>query len=306
MVIPLATSLILIIMILVAVAFLTLMERKILGSIQIRIGPNKVGLEGILQPFSDAMKLYSKEKNLPMKSSKKIFFLSPMLGLSIALLTWVIVPYMKPMYMINLGLMAYMSLLGMGVYILMLEGWSSNSAYALIGAMRCVAQTISYEVTMIFIILSMFTLNESMSFYSFSENQTYLWFMFLIPNFLMWIMVMLAELNRTPFDFGEGESELVSGFNVEYSGPGFAMIFMTEYAMILLAGIMTTVMFLGADFYSFFFYLKSSLISFSIIWIRGTLPRFRYDKLMYFTWKKLLPISLNLLLLNFSISLMVT
>nr|QXM17007.1 NADH dehydrogenase subunit 1 [Aeolothrips indicus] len=297
------TSLMMSITILISVAFLTLMERKILGSIQIRLGPNKVGAEGILQPFSDAIKLYSKESNMPTLSNMKIFFLAPVMGLLISLSCWIIMPYLKVHFSANMGMILYMSVMGLSIYILLMAGWSSNSTYATLGAMRCIAQTISYEVTLIFIIMSMFILNETLNFYTFLNHQKYIWFIFLTPIFFMWMIVTLAELNRTPFDFGEGESELVSGFNVEYSGVGFALIFMNEYAMIILASFMTTLLFLGSDIYSFTFYLKVTMVAFSIIWTRGCLPRFRYDKLMYLTWKNLLPCSLNLVTLNFCLSL---
>nr|ALO71159.1 NADH deshydrogenase subunit 1 [Subcoccinella vigintiquattuorpunctata] len=197
----------------------------------------------------------------------------------------------------NLSVLYFLSVSSMGVYMIMLSGWSSNSNYSLLGSLRAVAQTISYEVSMFLILLSYLILISSLNLMDFLVFQKYLWFLFLtFPLSFMWLVSSLAETNRTPFDLAEGESELVSGFNVEYSSGGFAFIFLAEYASILFMSMLSVIIFLGANFYSFFFFLKLVLLSFFWIWVRGTLPRFRYDKLMYLSWKVYLPVSLNFLL----------
>nr|AWN56244.1 NADH dehydrogenase subunit 1 [Eriopis connexa] len=295
---------ILMVCVLVGVAFLTLLERKLLGYIQIRKGPNKVGVMGILQPFADAIKLFSKEQVYPYMSNKLIFMFSPFLNLFLSLLLWISMPFYCYMFKFNFSVLFFFSISSLSVYTIMMSGWSSNSTYSLLGSLRSVAQTISYEVSMFMILLSFLVLVMSLNLYDFLFYQKMIWFVFLnFPLSCMWFISSLAETNRTPFDFAEGESELVSGFNVEYSGLGFALIFMAEYASILFMSMISVLIFLGGDFYSWFFFMKLVFLSFFWIWVRGTLPRYRYDKLMFLSWKVFLPVSLNLFMFNFGLSL---
>nr|YP_009515647.1 NADH dehydrogenase subunit 1 [Nannophya pygmaea]ATL58835.1 NADH dehydrogenase subunit 1 [Nannophya pygmaea] len=290
-------SLIMFICVLVGVAFLTLLERKVLGYIQIRKGPNKVGYCGVVQPFSDAIKLFTKEQTFPMVSNYLPYYFSPIFSLFISLLIWSIMPFYFGLLNFNLGLLFFLCCTSVGVYTVMIAGWSSNSIYALLGGLRAVAQTISYEVSLALILISFIFLSNGYSLYCFEMYQSMLWFLFItFPLMISWFASMLAETNRTPFDFAEGESELVSGFNIEYSSGGFALIFMAEYASILFMSMLFVILFMGGDFYSFMFILKLVLVSFMFIWVRGTLPRYRYDKLMYLAWKSFLPVSLNYLI----------
>nr|YP_009689642.1 NADH dehydrogenase subunit 1 [Mansonia amazonensis]QEE94345.1 NADH dehydrogenase subunit 1 [Mansonia amazonensis] len=289
-------SLLLVICVMVGVAFLTLLERKILGYIQIRKGPNKVGFMGLLQPFSDAVKLFTKEQTYPLLSNYIFYYFSPIFSLFLSLLCWMCMPYLIKLYSFNLGVLFFLCITSLGVYTVMVAGWSSNSNYALLGGLRSVAQTISYEVSLALILLSFIFLIGSYNFLVFNEFQENIWFIvFCFPLSLVWFASCLAETNRTPFDFAEGESELVSGFNVEYSSGGFALIFLAEYSSILFMSMLFSIIFLGGDIYNFIFFLKLTFISILFIWVRGTLPRFRYDKLMYMAWKSFLPISLNYL-----------
>nr|YP_010442997.1 NADH dehydrogenase subunit 1 [Alloxiphidiopsis emarginata]UTD48947.1 NADH dehydrogenase subunit 1 [Alloxiphidiopsis emarginata] len=289
-------ALILIVGVLIGVAFLTLLERKVLGYIQIRKGPNKVGFVGLPQPFADVIKLLTKESTYPLLSNYFLYYFSPIFSLFLVLLVWMVYPFMTVMFSFNLGLLFFLCCTSMGVYTVMIAGWSSNSNYALLGGLRAVAQTISYEVSLALILLSFVFLIDGYCLMSFISYQYYVWFLFLsFPLMLAWFASCLAETNRTPFDFAEGESELVSGFNVEYSSGGFALIFMAEYASILFMSMLFCVMFMGSDVFSFIFFFKVAFLSFMFIWVRGTLPRFRYDKLMYLAWKSFLPLSLNFL-----------
>nr|YP_010994969.1 NADH dehydrogenase subunit 1 [Cletus schmidti]WOZ13977.1 NADH dehydrogenase subunit 1 [Cletus schmidti] len=286
--------LVMIIFVLVAVAFVTLLERKVLGYIQLRKGPNKVGLMGLLQPFSDGMKLFFKEQTYPYMSNFFIYYLSPVFMLLLSFSLWVLFPYVINVYSFNFGFLFFLCCTGMGVYGVMLSGWSSNSKYALLGGLRSLAQTISYEVSMAMIILCFVIFVFGFNFINFMIYQSGIWFLFFsFPLFFCWLSSCLAETNRAPFDFAEGESELVSGFNVEYSSGGFAFIFLSEYMNIIFMSLLTCIMFLGCNLLSFTFYFKVTFVIFWFIWVRGTLPRFRYDKLMYLTWKGFLPVSLN-------------
>nr|YP_009487692.1 NADH dehydrogenase subunit 1 [Anopheles lanei]AWB98445.1 NADH dehydrogenase subunit 1 [Anopheles lanei] len=296
LILPLIGSLLLVICVMVGVAFLTLFERKVLGYIQIRKGPNKVGFNGLLQPFSDAVKLFTKEQTYPLVSNYISYYFSPVFSLFLSLLIWMCIPYLIKLYSFNLGVLFFLCCTSLGVYTVMIAGWSSNSNYALLGGLRAVAQTISYEVSLALILLSFIFLIGNYNFMNFYNFQSYIWFIFFcFPLGLVWLASCLAETNRTPFDFAEGESELVSGFNVEYSSGGFALIFLAEYSSILFMSMLFVVIFLGGDIYSLLFFFKLTFISFVFIWVRGTLPRFRYDKLMYLAWKSFLPLSLNYL-----------
>jgi len=295
---PFLRSLVLVICVIIGVAFLTLLERKVLGYIQIRKGPNKVGFIGIPQPFSDAIKLFTKEQTYPFISNYLVYYLSPIFSLFLSLLCWLCTPYFIKMFSFNLGVLFFLCCLRIGVYSLIIAGWSSNSNYALLGGLRAVAQTISYEVRLALILLSLIFLVGGYNFFYFLFFQLNVWFIFLcFPLGIVWFCTSLAETNRTPFDFAEGESELVSGFNVEYRRGGFALIFLAEYASILFMSLLFSLFFLGSDLYSFNFFLKLTFISFIFIWVRGTLPRYRYDKLIFLAWKSFLPFSLNYLIL---------
>nr|ALO71096.1 NADH deshydrogenase subunit 1 [Pselaphinae sp. 9 EF-2015] len=306
MILMFISSLILVICVLVGVAFLTLLERKVLGYIQIRKGPNKVGLMGIPQPFSDAIKLFSKESVFPVMSNFNFYYFSPILNLFLSLILWLCMPFFSMLMSFNLGFLYFLCCSSLSVYTIMIAGWSSNSNYSLLGGLRSVAQTISYEVSLSLILLSFLFLTLSLNILDFMKFQFYMWFLFLtFPLSMIWVVSCLAETNRTPFDFAEGESELVSGFNVEYSSGGFALIFLAEYSSILFMSMMCTILFLGADIFSFMFFLKLSFMSFVWIWVRGTLPRFRYDKLMYLAWKSFLPVSLNFLMFYFGLKILI-
>nr|UZT27204.1 NADH dehydrogenase subunit 1 [Monochamus sartor urussovii] len=298
--------LILVICVLVGVAFLTLLERKVLGYIQIRKGPNKVGFIGLIQPFSDAIKLFSKEQTFPYMSNFNLYYFSPMMNLFLALILWICMPFFSMNISFNLSILYFLSISSLSVYTVMLAGWSSNSNYSLLGSLRAVAQTISYEVSLALILMSFLYLILSLNILDLMKYQKYIWFIILmLPLCFMWLVSSLAETNRTPFDFAEGESELVSGFNVEYSSGGFAMIFLAEYASILFMSFMCCMLFMGGDLMSFMFFIKIGFFSFLWVWVRGTLPRYRYDKLMYLAWKGYLPVSLNYLLLFLSMKIFI-
>nr|AML25993.1 NADH dehydrogenase subunit 1 [Staphylinidae sp. BMNH 1274232] len=302
----LISSLILLICVLVGVAFMVLLERKVLGYIQIRKGPSKVGFMGMLQPFSDAIKLFSKESVYPLMSNYNFYYFSPILNLFLSLLLWMCFPMLSMMYSFNLGVLFFLCISSLSVYTIMIAGWSSNSNYSLLGGLRSVAQTISYEVSLSLILLSFLFMILSLNFMDFYKFQLNLWFIFLFfPLSMIWLVSSLAETNRTPFDFAEGESELVSGFNVEYSSGGFALIFLAEYASILFMSMMCVMLFMGGNFMNLSFYLKLSFMAFFWIWVRGTFPRFRYDKLMYLAWKSYLSVSLSYLLMYMGLKIFI-
>nr|YP_009742418.1 NADH dehydrogenase subunit 1 [Caloptilia theivora]QID90525.1 NADH dehydrogenase subunit 1 [Caloptilia theivora] len=297
---------ILIIGVLIGVAFMTLMERKVLGYIQIRKGPNKVGFIGILQPFSDGVKLFIKEQSYPNFSNYMIYYISPIVGFILSLMMWMLIPYYFNMMNFNLGMLFFFCCSSLSVYVVMIAGWSSNSNYALLGGLRSVAQTISYEVSLVLIMMSVILLIMDFNLVKFFEYQYMIWFIFLMfPLSLIWFSSSLAETNRTPFDFAEGESELVSGFNIEYSSGGFALIFLAEYSSIMFMSMMFVLMYMGGYSLTLLFYFKLVFLCFLFIWVRGTLPRYRYDKLMYLAWKSYLPISLNYLLFFLGVKLII-
>nr|YP_010288400.1 NADH dehydrogenase subunit 1 [Polypedilum nubifer]UKO31616.1 NADH dehydrogenase subunit 1 [Polypedilum nubifer] len=293
---PLLSSLMLLIFVMVSVAFLTLLERKVLGLIQIRKGPNKIGMFGILQPFCDAIKLFTKEQILPFFSNSLVYYFSPIFSLFLSLVIWLCMPFLIKLYSFSLGVLFFFCCMSFGVYTVMLAGWSSNSLYALLGSLRSIAQTISYEVALVIMLMSVLFLINSFNLFYFELYQKNLWFIVLFfPIGIMWLISSLAETNRTPFDFAEGESELVSGFNVEYGAGGFALIFLAEYASILFMSMLFSLLFLGSYVISFIFFLKLTFISFFFIWVRGAYPRYRYDKLMNMAWKSYLPVVLHFL-----------
>nr|URX52915.1 NADH dehydrogenase subunit 1 [Glyptotermes sp.]URX52928.1 NADH dehydrogenase subunit 1 [Glyptotermes sp. 5 AB-2022a] len=290
--------------VLVGVAFMVLLERSVLGYVHIRKGPNSVGFIGLFQPFSDAIKLFTSEQYFPLVSNYLSYYFSPIFSLFLSLLVWVLIPYFSGFVSFELGLLFFLCCTSLGVYTVMVAGWSSNSNYSLLGGLRSVAQTISYEVSLALILLSFVFLICGYNLSDFYYFQCYVWLIFFtFPLSLVWFISCLAETNRTPFDFAEGESELVSGFNVEYGAGGFALIFLAEYASILFMSLLFCVIFLGCNLNSLIFYIKVTFISYLFIWVRGTLPRFRYDKLMYLAWKSFLPLSLNYLLFFLGIKL---
>jgi len=249
-----------------------------------------VGILGIPQPFRDAIKLFTKEQAYPIISNYLIYYFSPIISLFLSMLIWILIPYFIKIYSFNLGLLFFLCCTRLRVYTIIVAGWASNSNYAILGRLRSIAQTISYEVRLRLILISFIFLVSGFNLYYFNIFQKYIWFIFLsFPLILRWFASSLAETNRAPFDFAEGESELVSGFNVEYRRGGFALIFLAEYARILFIRILFRVLFLGGNLFSIIFYLKLRMVSFIFIWVRGVLPRFRYDKLIYLAWKRFLP-----------------
>lgn len=276
------------------VAFIVLLERKVLGYIQIRKGPNKVGLVGILQSFGDAVKLFIKEQILPSSSNSFIYYFSPVASLFIIILVWGVIVFKFLLVRFSLGGLFFFCCTRFGVYTLIRRGWSSNSNYALLGAIRGVAQTISYEVRIALIFLSLILIRGRYEFIAVVINQKFIWFLvFTIPIFFCWVTSRLAETNRTPFDFAEGESELVSGFNIEYGRGGFALLFLAEYGRIIFISYLIVVLFFGGLLDNFFLMnILGVFFCFWFIWVRGTLPRFRYDKLIYLAWKSFLRVSL--------------
>nr|YP_009412777.1 NADH dehydrogenase subunit 1 [Microcebus ravelobensis]AIW63765.1 NADH dehydrogenase subunit 1 [Microcebus ravelobensis] len=294
--------LLLIIPVILAMAFFTLIERKILGYMQLRKGPNIVGPHGLLQPFADAVKLFIKEPLRPLASSMSLYTIAPTLALSIALIMWIPMPFPLPLINMNMGLLFMLATSSLAVYSILWSGWASNSKYALIGALRAVAQTISYEVTLAIILLSIILMSGSFTLSNLITTQEYLWL--IIPSWpltMMWFISTLAETNRAPFDLTEGESELVSGFNVEYAAGPFALFFMAEYTNIIMMNALTTIIFLGTlynphmpEMYTTNFATKTLLLAMLFLWVRASYPRFRYDQLMHLLWKNFLPLTLSL------------
>nr|AAQ95131.1 NADH dehydrogenase subunit 1 [Mirounga angustirostris] len=292
----------LVIPILLAVAFLTLVERKVLGYMQLRKGPNIVGPYGLLQPIADAVKLFTKEPLRPLTSSTSMFIMAPILALTLALTMWIPLPMPYPLINMNLGVLFMLAMSSLAVYSILWSGWASNSKYALIGALRAVAQTISYEVTLAIILLSVLLMNGSFTLSTLITTQEHLWLIFPAwPLAMMWFISTLAETNRAPFDLTEGESELVSGFNVEYAAGPFAMFFLAEYANIIMMNIFTTLLFFGAfhtplmpELHTINFTMKTLMLTILFLWIRASYPRFRYDQLMHLLWKNFLPLTLAL------------
>lgn len=290
-------------MVLVGVAFLTLLERKILGYVQLRKGPNKVGFIGILQPFRDAIKLFNKEVFIIYKSRYYLFYICPVILFLIIICNWLFIPVITNIYFINYSLLLIIIILTLIGYMFILIGWSSNSIYSIVGAIRALAQTISYEVRFIIIILVLIILRERYRIKDFIKWQSNVWYIIiLLPLFFVFFISILAELNRSPIDFIEGESELVSGFNIEYFRGGFALIFIAEYGIIIFFRYLLMLIFTGLGRFLFIF-LGLNIIVSLIIFIRGILPRIRYDELIYLCWKIILPFILRyrLFILGFKV-----
>nr|AYE89090.1 NADH dehydrogenase subunit 1 [Plestiodon lynxe bellii] len=296
-----------IIPILVAVAFLTLLERKILGYMQLRKGPNIVGPYGLLQPIADGVKLFIKEPVRPSSSSPTLFIITPTLALFLALMIWTPLPMPMTLADMNLGLLFMLALSSMAVYSILWSGWASNSKYPLIGALRAVAQTISYEVTLGIILLTLIILTGGFTLHTLIITQEHTWLALCSwPLMMMWFVSTLAETNRAPFDLTEGESELVSGFNVEYAAGPFALFFLAEYANILMMNTLTCILFINPgtmthpNMFPIDLMLKATALSALFLWTRASYPRFRYDQLMHLLWKNFLPLTLALFLWHVS------
>nr|YP_003734767.1 NADH dehydrogenase subunit 1 [Lycothrissa crocodilus]BAJ09870.1 NADH dehydrogenase subunit 1 [Lycothrissa crocodilus] len=297
--------------VLLAVAFLTLVERKVLGYMQLRKGPNVVGPYGLLQPIADGIKLFIKEPIRPSTSSPFLFLAAPALALTLALTLWAPLPMPLPVTDLNLSMLFILAVSSLAVYSILGSGWASNSKYALIGALRAVAQTISYEVALGLILLSTVMLTGGFTLTMFSIAQESIWLLAPAwPLAAMWFVSTLAETNRAPFDLTEGESELVSGFNVEYAGGPFALFFLAEYANILFMNTLSTILFMGAtnlpslpEFTTMNIMIKAALLSALFLWVRASYPRFRYDQLMHLVWKNFLPLTLALILWHTAIPL---
>ncbi len=309
--IPLGKVLLVVVPLLVCVAMLTLVERKVIAAMQLRKGPNVVGFWGLLQPFADGLKLFLKETIIPSQSSRVIFLLAPMVTFMLALLGWAVIP-LTPEFVIadiNVGILYLFAVSSLGVYGIIMAGWASNSKYAFLGAIRSSAQMVSYEVSIGFVIVTVLLLVGSLNLGDIVKAQSggfWNWHAFggLFPMFVVFFISALAETNRHPFDLPEAEAELVAGYNVEYSSMSFALFFLGEYANMILMSGMTTILFLGgwqpiADIALFtwvppllWFVAKVFICLFIFIWARATLPRYRYDQLMRLGWKVFLPLSL--------------
>jgi len=297
--------LIVILPLIIGVAYLTLMERKVIAAMQLRKGPDVVGPFGLLQPLADGLKLMFKEVIIPSASNKILFLLAPIITFTLALIGWAVIPFGEGLVITNLnvGVMYLLAASSLGVYGIIIAGWASNSKYAFLGAIRSSAQMISYEVSIGLIIITVILCVGSLNLTDIVLAQKNHWFALpLFPMFIMFFASALAETNRLPFDLPEAESELVAGYNVEYSSMPFSMFFLGEYANMILMSATTSILFLGGwlppfEFLSFipgiiWFLLKILFLLFCFIWVRATLPRYRYDQLMRLGWKVFLPISL--------------
>ena len=296
----------LVVPLMLGVAYLTYAERKIIGWMQVRIGPNRVGFQGLLQPIADAVKLLMKEIIIPSGASRGLFILGPILVIAPALAAWAVIPFTDTLVLanINAGLLYVMAITSMGVYGVIIAGWASNSKYAFLGAMRSAAQIISYEIAMGFALVGVLMAAQSLNLVDIVQGQSgglhqwYIWPLF--PLFVVYLVAGVAETNRAPFDVAEGESEIVAGFHVEYSGMAFAVFFLAEYANMILVSALTTLMFLGGWLSPVTFLpdgivwwlLKTGFVLFLFLWFRATFPRYRYDQIMRLGWKVFIPITL--------------
>ena len=299
-------SIILIISILIGVAYLTLVERQLMGILQRRKGPLVVGFTGLLQPLADGLKLFLKEIIIPSSANKILFIFAPILFFFLSLLNWAIIPFNDNLYFanINLSILYLLSISSLSVYGIILSGWSSNSNYAFLGALRSTAQMISYEISISFILISICLVSQSFNLIDIVNNQKNIWNIFtFFPLFILFVISILAETNRHPFDLPEAESELVSGYNVEYSAITFAFFFLGEYANIILMSLLSSTLFLGGWFFfsiksALFLIIKTILFTFIFIILRAILPRYRFDQLMSLGWTVILPLSLIFLIIN--------
>jgi len=306
--------LIIIVPFLLSIAFLTLAERKVIGSIQRRVGPNKVGYYGILQPFADGIKLFLKETVLPSHSNKSLFLLAPILSLTLSFLGWGVIPFGSGLTLsdINLGIIYLLAISSLGVYGVIFSGWSANSKYAFLGSLRSTAQIVSYEVVIGLVILIVVLPSTSLGLIKIIEAQKSVWYIIpLLPIALIFLISVIAETNRAPFDLPEAESELVAGFFTEHSSLAFAYFFLAEYLSIILMSTLVSIFFLGGYIFPFLIIenytfislealilgFKTCLILFIYIWVRASFPRLRYDQLISFTWTGILPVTLGFIIL---------
>jgi len=314
MLLSLIEVLIVIVPLLLSVAFMTIAERKAMGSMQRRLGPNRVGYYGLLQPFADALKLFVKESVLPAHSNKALFLLAPIITLVVSLLSWGVLPFGSGLALtdLSLGLLYLLAISSLGVYGTLFAGWSANSKWAFLGGLRSTAQMVSYEVIMGLILLTVILLAGSFNFTNIVNSQLSVWYIIpLLPISLMFLIAIVAETNRAPFDLPEAESELVAGFFTEHSSVPFVFFFLGEYASIILMSSLYAVLFLGGYLVPFFgevnigllslsglsLGLKTSFLLFMFIWIRASFPRLRYDQLMSLCWTGLLPVALGFIIL---------
>ncbi len=305
---------------LMVVAYLSLIERKVIGFMQDRIGPNRVGPRGLLQPFADVLKLFLKEVIIPTKSDKYLFLLAPALAVMPAFAAWAVMPFTDTLVLANIdaSLLYVMAVSSMGVYGIVIAGWAANSKYSFLGALRSSAQVISYEIAMAFALVGVLMLSESLNLVQIVNKQSAGFFggsllswnwLPLFPMFIVYLISGIAETNRAPFDVAEGESEIVAGFHVEYSGMAFAAFFLAEYANMILVAALTSLLFLGGWLSPFpatwsilgassilWLFLKISFVLFLFLWFRATFPRYRYDQLMRLGWKIFIPVTLIWLL----------
>ena len=298
---------------LIAVAYLTYAERKVIGAMQLRKGPNVVGPFGLLQPMADGLKLFVKELILPTAANPVVFIGAPMMTFFLALVAWAVIPFDKGVVLsdINVGVLYVFAISSLGVYGIIMAGWASNSKYAFLGGLRSAAQMVSYEVSIGFVLISVLLTVGSLNLSDVVMAQKNMWFIIPhLPMFFLFLISGLAETNRAPFDLPEAEAELVAGYNVEYSSMAFAMFFLGEYANMLLMGAMTSILFLGGWMAPFgltfipgivWFILKICFVMFIFLWVRATFPRYRYDQLMRLGWKVFLPFSLFWVVLTASV-----
>jgi len=292
--------------VMISVAYLTYFERRVIGFMQSRIGPNRVGYFGLLQPIADALKLMFKEIVLPSKSNNFLFFLAPLLSIAPALAAWAVIPFDYEMVLadINAGLLYVLAMTSIAVYGVIIAGWASNSKYAFLGSLRSAAQIVSYEIAMGFTLVGVLMCANSLNLGDIviaqdgGISQWYCWPLF--PLFVIYFISAVAETNRAPFDVAEGESEIVAGFHVEYSGMAFALFFLAEYANMILVSILAVIMFLGGwlspvSFIPdgiFWLIIKVAFVLFCFLWLRATFPRYRYDQIMRLGWKVFIPLTL--------------
>jgi NADH-quinone oxidoreductase subunit H len=313
------TILLIVVPLLLAVAYLTLVERKVIAAMQLRVGPNVVGWFGLLQPFADGLKLLHKETIIPARANPLIFLMAPLITFGLSLSAWAVIPF-SPGWVIaniNVGVLYLFAISSLGVYGIIIAGWASNSKYAFLGALRSAAQMVSYEVSIGLVIIAVLLSAGSMNLTSIVESQKGLWYVIPhLPMAVIFIISALAETNRAPFDLPEAEAELVSGYNVEYSSMTFALFFLGEYANMILMSTMGTILFLGGwlpplDIAPLtwipgvvWFFLKVSFLLFIFLWVRATFPRYRYDQLMHLGWKVFLPFSLVWVIITASVIVM--
>jgi NADH-quinone oxidoreductase subunit H len=291
-----------------AVAYLTLAERKVIGYMQVRIGPNRVGPMGLLQPIADAIKLLTKEVIIPSGANKFLFVIAPVMSIMPALAAWAVIPFAPEMVLANVdaGLLYVLAITSMGVYGVIIAGWASNSKYAFLGSLRSAAQIVAYEIAMGFALVCVLMMSQSLNLSDIVMRQASGWgalswnFIPLFPMFLVYLISGVAETNRAPFDVAEGESEIVAGFHVEYSGMAFAIFFLAEYANMILVSTLCATMFLGGWLSPLPFLpdgfiwlaVKVSFVLFLFLWFRATFPRYRYDQIMRLGWKVFIPLTL--------------